>query len=87
MLILRYEDIRQNPEGLSVRLHRFLGVSPRPADSRGLGVINAAKTENNKRAVMQPEVRKALHEAYAGPNRKLAELLGKDFHLWEGEGE
>ena len=35
ILILRFEDIGPRSESLAQRLHRFLGVSPRPDDAHG----------------------------------------------------
>lgn len=80
ILCLRYEDIRTAPEFLVERIHRFLDVEPRPRDSEGLGVIN--KAEGADSGAMPEDLRKRLEEAYALPNRRLADLLGPGFRIW-----
>lgn len=79
VLALKFEDIVRDPAGLAERLHRFIGVMPRPQDADGLGVINPSE----KRGVaMNEDVKRTLQARYAGPNRRLAALLGPDFTLW-----
>ncbi len=79
ILVLRFEDILVCPDRLTRRLHEFLGVAPRPADARGVGVINAS---DKGAEPMSPEARKRLADAYAEPNQELAELLDDDFNIW-----
>ena len=79
ILVLKHEDIGAAPERLATRLHEFLGISRRPEDTRGLGVINASQ----KDAIGMPvEVGQALRDRYAEPNRRLAARLGSDFEPW-----
>lgn len=79
ILVLKYEDIRADPHALVDRLHRFLGVAPRPGDADALGVVNAS----DKRGESMPEdIRRGLQERYAEPNRRLAQMLGSEFSLW-----
>jgi Sulfotransferase domain len=80
MLILRFEDIVIRPAALAERLHRFLGVSPRPADAEGLGVINPS---NKDIATLDETVRRDLLERYTEPNRRLTALLGPEFEPWQ----
>jgi Sulfotransferase domain len=79
MLILRFEDIRGRPGDLAERLHRFLGVTPRPGDADGLGVVNPSEKNG---ATLDERVRRDLQVRYAEPNRRLADILGPDFELW-----
>lgn len=78
ILVLRFEDIPADPARLAERLHRFLGVAPRPADALDLGAVNASERGDD----MADEVRRALQARYAAPNRELSALLGSDFQLW-----
>jgi hypothetical protein len=79
ILCLRHEDIRERPADLAERLHRFLGVEPRPQDGTGLGRIN----ESEPAAPPMPaHIRQELRARYAEPNRRLAELLGPEFPVW-----
>jgi len=79
MLILRFEDIDQRPAVLADRLHRFLGVEPRPDDVDGLGVINPSE---NRGETLNAASRRNLMARYAEPNRRLAAMLGPDFAPW-----
>jgi Sulfotransferase domain len=80
ILCLRYEDISEAPEQLAERLHVFLGIHPRPEDTRNLGMINASCREH---LTMSLSLRARLRQRYAEPNRQLAQLLGPSFQLWE----
>ncbi|MHB9073489.1 MAG: sulfotransferase family protein [Desulfobaccales bacterium] len=80
ILCLRFEDILTQPESLAARLQRFLGVPPRPADVRGLGVINPSDKDGH---ILSEDIKKMLWELYAEPNRQLAELLGPEFEIWD----
>jgi len=79
MLMLRFEDILIRPGQLAERLHRFLGVSPRPDDAAGIGVINPS---NRGVATFDEAVRRDLLMQYVEPNRRLAALLGPQFEQW-----
>ena len=78
-LVLRYEDIAAEPRALAARLHAFLGVTPRPDDVDGLGVINPSEKPAEP---MPDDVRRALALRYVEPNRRLAALLGASFPVW-----
>ncbi len=80
ILCLRYEDIQEKPEFLVERLHRFLGIKPRPEDGRHLGVINPSKKDSDG---IPNEAYKMLRSRYAEPNIRLASLLGHDFEMWK----
>lgn len=80
LLCLRYEDIINQPERLAKSLHLFLGVQPRPTDTKNLGVINSVGKLNE---VIPKETYKKLLERYVEPNRQLVQLLGTDFEIWE----
>jgi hypothetical protein len=76
ILCLRFEDIRDRPGALAERLHRDLGVIPRPFDADGLGVINESDPEA---PAMPRESREMLRALYREPNLQLAALIGEDF--------
>lgn len=80
ILCLRYEDIIKKPESLAERLHLFLGLSPRPQDTRSVGVINPSRKESLE---IPGRIREMLQARYAESNRRLAELLGPEFDMWE----
>jgi sulfotransferase family protein len=79
MSILRFEDIEAHPADLAARLHRFLGVVPRPEDADGLGVINPSE---NRGETLNESSRRDLMARYADANRRLAGMLGPDIQLW-----
>jgi len=80
ILCLRYEDITGAPGDLVARVHQFLGVTPRRHDFEGIGTVNASVHDGSR--IPEHTVRTLL-ERYAGPNRRLAELLGPGFEVWE----
>jgi hypothetical protein len=80
VLILRFEDIRERACDLAERLHRFLGVTPRPGDVDGLGVVNPSEKNG---VPLNQTVRRDLLARYAEPNRRLSAVLGPDFELWQ----
>lgn len=80
ILCLRFDDISEIPEILAERLHQFLGIRPRPGDARNLGVINPSE---KKECTMLREIREILHSRYSEPNRRLVQLLGKEFEIWK----
>ncbi len=79
ILCLRFEEIITNRQALAERLHRFLGLSPRPQDADDLGVINSS---DKSAAPMPADIREDLLRRYSEPNRRLAKLLGTDFEVW-----
>lgn len=79
ILVLRFEDIVRSPLSLAERLHRFVGVPPRPSDAEGLGVVNPSEARGE---TMDEAVRRELEGRYAEPNRRLAAMLGSDFEPW-----
>lgn len=87
IICLRFEDLRTTPEALTVRLHRFLGVQPRPADAAVPGVVNpSAEGAGAQDPASHTATIRALRARYAEPNRRLADLLGPDFAVWEDDG-
>jgi hypothetical protein len=78
ILILRFEDILDRPQSIAKQLHAFLGVDFRPNDAEGIGVINPSE----KAETWDEAIRRDLQAQYAGPNRRLASLLGPDFEMW-----
>lgn len=77
---IRCEDIALIPGELTSALHSFIGVEERPGDADELGVINQATGEDRP---MSGEIEAMLKKRYEGPNRRLSELLGPDFKIWE----
>jgi hypothetical protein len=82
LLVARYEDIKERPAALAESLHRFLGVTPRPGDSQGLGVINPSARDAAGSDEDVEHVRRDLAERYIEPNKRLAALLGPSFPMW-----
>jgi len=80
MLILRFETILDRPQHVARQLHDFLGVEFRPDDAEGIGVINPSEKRGGD--IMDEDIRHDLQARYAGPNRRLAALLGPDFEMW-----
>jgi hypothetical protein len=76
LLILRFESILAEPPTAARRLHRFLGVVPRPEDARTLGAVNAAPVPVTGEA---PEVVQGLRQRYRRANCELAATLGAEF--------
>jgi len=81
ILVLRSEDAVDDPAGLAVRLHGFLGVEPRPQDVDGLGMVNAI----GRSEPLDAAIRRQLVARYGEPNRRLAGLLGPEFEPWPAE--
>ena len=79
LLVLRFEDIERDAAAVTERVHRFIGVPPRPADAGGLGIVNPSDKRGD---TMTADVRRELQARYAEPNRRLAEMLGPDFAAW-----
>jgi hypothetical protein len=79
IMCLRFEEIIANRQALAERLHRFLGVSPRPQDADNLGAINSSERSD---APMPADIHEELLHRYSEPNRQLAKLLGTDFEVW-----
>ena len=79
LFVGRYEDIIDRPAAVADAVHRFLGVSSRPADADGLGVINPSARDVKGLA---DDVREELTARYAEPNQRLALLLGPSFPMW-----
>jgi hypothetical protein len=77
--MLRFEDILDRPQHIARQLHEFLGVEFQPQDVEGLGVINPSEKRGE---TMDDDMRRDLQARYAGPNRRLAALLGPDFEMW-----
>jgi hypothetical protein len=77
--MLRFEDILDRPEHIAGQLHAFLGVEFRPGDADNLGVINPSEKRGE---TMDEDIRRDLQARYAGPNRRLAALLGPNFEMW-----
>jgi len=82
ILVARFEDIRERPAELAASLHRFLGVSPRPGDVEGLGVVNPSVPELRGPDASIDRIRRELAERYVEPNRRLVALLGPSFPMW-----
>ena len=79
MLIVRFEDIIDEPRRLAERVQRFVGIDVRPHDADELGVINPAEGRDVE---MPDAVRRELESRYAEPNRELARMLGPSFPMW-----
>jgi len=82
VLCLAFDDVVRTPRDVAARVHRFLGLEERPGDADGLPAENAAGGEEGGPPI--DDAMRRLREAYAGPNRRLAALLGPGFAPWEG---
>jgi hypothetical protein len=79
LFIARYEDVVDRPRALAEAVQTFIGVSPRPSDVDGLGIINPSRRDSSGLA---DDVRRELERRYEEPNRRLAMLLGSSFPMW-----
>jgi hypothetical protein len=79
LLVARFEDIIERPAALAETVQRFIGVTPRPGDAEGLGVINPSWRDAEG---LSDDVRRDLAARYAEPNQRLAALLGPSFPMW-----
>jgi len=80
ILVARFEDIVERPAALAETVQRFIGVTLRPGDAEGLGVINPSERDAEG---LSDDVRRDLAARYAEPNRRLAALVGPSFQMWE----
>jgi len=78
VLCLKFEEIILKPSELACRLHRFLGVAPRPDDTLGLEVVNPSEAGD----AMSDDMRRRLRRRYAPATRELVALLGPEFADW-----
>jgi hypothetical protein len=74
LLVLRAEDLFEDPAGLMRRLHDFLGLDR----ARGEQEFRPVHVGTNREAV-EPEVRASLDAYFAPHNRALFAALGQDF--------
>lgn len=80
LLFLKFDDIVRRPGDLADRLHRFIGVTPRPHDADGLDVVNPSE---KREQAMPQDVIDRLRVRYADSNRELAALAGPEFADWD----
>jgi hypothetical protein len=81
LLIARFEDIVERPAALAETVQRFVGVTPRPEDAEGLGVINPSERDADAGG-LRDDVQRELAARYVEPNRRLSALLGPSFPMW-----
>jgi hypothetical protein len=79
ILCLKFDDIIRRPAELAARLHRFVGVAPRPDDAAGLDIVNPSEKGGE---VMPHDVMKRLRLQYADSIRDLIGLAGNEFADW-----
>lgn len=72
LLVLASEELADRPAETYARVLEFLGVPPHSLDA-------FPRIFERDYADMSPDTRQALSEYYAEPNRRLFELLGRDF--------
>src|SRR4030095_1458179 len=80
VLCLKFDEIVRNPCELTVRLHRFIDVTPRPTDAVGLDVVNPSEKRDE---AMPQDVIERLRHSYTASIRELATLMGPEFGEWE----
>jgi hypothetical protein len=85
ILCLRFEDIETDASDFVARIHRFLGVVPRPKDALGVHAVNMAENEDSMR--MTGKTQRQLQHFYREPNLRLQELLGNGFPAWKYTNE
>jgi len=73
------EEIEARPKTALDDLCRYLGVRPLPDDAGLLDRVNSARDGNEQ---MNERTREKLRDIYREPNRRLAELLGRDLSHW-----
>lgn len=81
LLVLAFEDLISDPQGLAVRLHRFLGVEERPGDALDLGQINPSEGGDDR---APPAIRTLLTSSFGDSNSRLERMLGQAFPQWSG---
>jgi Sulfotransferase domain len=81
ILILRTEDIESTPREVAAEFFRFIGVESRLELADGLTRVNSARREDGP--PLGASLRSQLAARYREPNRRLQELLGPDFVLWD----
>jgi hypothetical protein len=79
ILCLKFDGIIRGPGDLAARLHRFVGVTPRPDDAAGLDVVNPSEKRDES---MPHEALADLRKRYAAAQRELVELVGPEFADW-----
>ena len=81
VLIMRYEDIAEDPTNFAKRVLGFLNLELGSLDVTGLGKVNSA--HGRGRVNDFDEIVRELKVRYHGPNEELHDLLGADFELWD----
>lgn len=71
VLVLFTTDLDRDPITTMGQVHRFLGLPSVPPDVHG-------RWNKQDTRELAPELRARLHEAFAEPDRRLADLLGGD---------
>jgi hypothetical protein len=80
MLCLKFDAIIHTPGDLAIRLHRFIGVTPRSEDAAGIDVVNPSEKRGEG---MPHDVLQRLRQRYAESVRELALMVGEGFANWE----
>jgi hypothetical protein len=80
ILVLRYEEVADDPEGVALTFHGFLGVAEMPGLARGLPPINSAEPVPPE--PLAKTLRRQLVERYRVANAELSFLLGSNFDVW-----
>ncbi len=81
ILVMRYEDIAQDPTRFAKRVLGFLGVEQGTFDVGDMGRINSA--DDGSPDPELDDVVLELRERYHEPNQELRLLVGGDFDNWE----
>lgn len=81
VLVMRYEDIVDDPTKFAEHVLRFLNLELGSLDVTSLGKVNSANAPDNGNDF--DEIVCGLKERYRGPNKELRDLLGADFELWD----
>jgi len=76
ILILRYEDVQDDPELVMRNTHDFLGIPDRPVDATKLGIVNPVRSLEK----ISDKIAEELTDYFLNPNQDLARLTGWD--LW-----
>jgi len=83
ILVVRYEDISNDPQALAKQVLGFMGVELGTLDVTSIGTVNAAQNEARADEIGEFErTLSELRERYREPNTELYSLLGKDFYGW-----
>ncbi|WP_148574247.1 sulfotransferase family protein [Nocardioides caldifontis] len=85
VLVLRFEELVGDPGAATARVHRFLGVEPRPALVDDVDLDPATVNPSSGPWTPDPATLRRLRRQFAEENEVLAAMLGPEFEPWPEE--